>query len=498
MAQYRLAVQTIQRGLGRSAVAAAAYRAGDHLIDERLAMEFDFSAKDGIEHAEIITPQGAPAAYSNREVLWNAVEAAERRKDAVPAQEILLSLPHELSFAQRRELVREWVKEHLVAHGMIADVAMHRPGKEGDQRNFHAHVLVTTREVGPEGLGKKNRDWHHASFVPRLRSSWAEVQNKHLREHLGPNAPQVSHLSLADQGLDRAPTVHLGPTATALERKQIASERGEHNRDVKARNTKAHEVQTALDETIDRVAAARPRVEVTVEKLIEGARSLRADMMSERDSWKAEKEGLKAPPVPTARQIERELTSGAVAARNRARARFLAIQERVKETRSKRLQLVQWIRNPARMIWAKHAELNAIAKARQELKRAEAVLTVRQAWARSEKGQAYIVARRQPALEKAVDVTREKRTLERKIKRMDKRIATATRTYNDLRVAHELGISSLRVPRSSPDATRFMRDVGQPTRAVLQQFPAQERAAAIDRINRGVGRSITQNLGISR
>ena len=110
----------------------------------------------------------------------------------------------------------------------------------------------------------------------------------------------------------------------------------------------------------------------------------------------------------------------------------------------------------------------------------------------------YIAARRQPAVDQASRMATEKRTLDRKIKRMDKRIATATRTFNDLRVAHELGVSSLKVPQSSPDATRFMRDVGQPTRAALQAFPAPERTAAVQRINRGEGRSLSQTLGFTR
>ena len=197
MAQYRLAVQTIQRSMGRSVVAAAAYRSGACLVDDRLAMEFDFAAKDAIEHTEILTPRDAPVAFADRGVLWNAAEMAERRKDAVPAREILISLPHELDFEQRRELVRAFVAEQIVARGMIADIAMHRPGKEGDERNFHAHILVTTRAVGPEGFGGKPEEWWSPKTVREWRAGWAKNQNEHLCRHLGPDAPQVSHLSLS-------------------------------------------------------------------------------------------------------------------------------------------------------------------------------------------------------------------------------------------------------------------------------------------------------------
>jgi hypothetical protein len=173
-----------------------------------------------------------------------------------------------------------------------------------------------------------------------------------------------------------------------------------------------------------------------------------------------------------------------------AKARLARTEERVKSVRSKRLQLVQWVRNPARMIWAKHAELNAIARARAEARRAELGLRVRQEWSRSPQGQAFIAARRQPGLERAAEVTRQRRTLERKIKRADKRIITATRTFNDLRVAQELGQGALRVPTKSPDETRFLRDVGLPAREALQRFPLPARLEAVERLNRNLGRTI--------
>lgn len=490
MASFLCQVQTIQRGLGRSAVAAAAYRSGQALTDDRLAMEFDFSNKDGIEHAEIMAPDDAPQAYRDRAALWNAVEAAERRKDAVPAQEVLLALPHELDFEQRRELVRAFVQEHLVAKGMIADVALHRPGKEGDQRNFHAHIMVTTRRVDRAGFAGKNRDWNHASFIPQLRASWSEIQNRHLRHHLGPDAPQVSHLSLAARGVDRAPTVHLGPAATALERRDIASERGELNRDVRARNDKARDLRRDYQATADRVAKTAPEIEVALPKLVVEAEQVLGKMVAQRTAWAAEREALSTPKIPSAGRVERELTAEAATAKARARAHLQQTEERVKKTRSRRLELVAWVRNPARMIWAKHAELNAIGRARKAYRRAEVGLQVRQDWVRSPKGQAFVAARRQPDLEAAAAVVRQRRTLERKIKRMDNRIGLAGRTISDLRLAHELGQRELRVPNQSPDETRFFRDIGRPAREALQRFPSPVQEQALERLRRGQGRSI--------
>jgi hypothetical protein len=471
-------------------VAAAAYRSGASLTDERLAMEFDFANKDGIEHAEILAPSDAPAAYLERQTLWNAAEAREGRKDAVPARDLLVALPHELDFQQRRELVRAFVKEHLVAKGMIADVAMHRPGKEGDQRNFHAHILVTTRRIGLNGFELKDRSWRTPEQVREWRSGWARIQNEHLLRHLGPDAPQVTHLSLAERGVDRAPTVHMGPSATALERKNMASERGEQNRDVTAHNTKAREIRIDYQATADRIASTAPMISVPLPKLVAGAGKVRDRMVAERDGWAAERAALGAPKIASALQIERELTADAARVRALAKARLARTEERVKSVRSKRLQLVQWVRNPARMIWAKHAELNAIARARAEARRAELGLRVRQEWSRSPQGQAFIAARRQPGLERAAEVTRQRRTLERKIKRADKRIITATRTFNDLRVAQELGQGALRVPTKSPDETRFLRDVGLPAREALQRFPLPARLEAVERLNRNLGRTI--------
>lgn len=494
MASFVCQVQTIQRAAGRSAVAAAAYRAGQSLTDERLAMEFDFAGKAGVEHADIMAPADAPADLRVRETLWNAAEKSERRKDAVPAREILLALPHELDFEQRRALVRAFVAKHVVAHGMIADVAMHQPGKEGDQRNFHAHVLVTTRRVGPEGFGTKEPAWWSPQQVRDWRAGWAEIQNEHLRRHLGPDAPQVSHRSLAEQGIDRTPTQHLGPSATAMERRNQRTDRGDRNRDVDVRNDAASRLRKDYSDTAERLAAAAPKVEAPIDKLVAEAERVRESLLAERAGFEASRQALAGPVVASPRRIEAELLRDDVQARARAEGRLQRTETRVSRIRQQRLSLVRWIRSPGRMIWAKHAELNAIAKARAEARKAALRLQFRQAWLRTPAGQGAIAARRQPDLDRAADAARERRTLVRKIKRMDKRIEGATRTVNDLVVARELGQRQLRVPAHSPDATRFIRDVGAPAREAISRFPVPARKAAIDRLNRGQGRGIIRTL----
>lgn len=494
VASYLCQVQTIQRAAGRSAVAAAAYRSGQSLTDERLAMEFDFAAKEGIELAEILAPADAPAAFQNRETLWNAAEKSEQRKDAVPARELLLALPHELTFEQRRALVREFVAEHIVARGMIADIAFHKPGQEGDQRNFHAHILMTTRRVGPEGFGLKEPAWRTPQQVRDWREAWAEIQNRDLRRHLGPNAPQVSHLSLAEQGVDRVPGEHLGPAATALERRNKRTQKGERNRDVEVRNQAADQSRHDYADTADRIAAKTQRIEAPIGQLVAEAARVRDELMAQRDAWKAEHGALSSPRVRSAAQTEREILAEDLAARAEAGRRLQRTEARVAGVRGKRLQLVAWIRNPARMIWAKHAELNALARARAEARRRELWVEFRQAWLRSEPGQAVIAARRQPGLEAAAETAKTRRTLVRKIKRIDRRIEAAGQTYDALRVAEALGQRQLRVPAQSPDATRFIRDVGEPARAALARYPIQAQQQAIERLNRGRGRDVTRSL----
>jgi len=494
MVSFLCQVQTIQRSEGRSSVAAAAYRSGQRLVDERLAMEFDFSGKAGVEFAEVLTPEGAAAGYKDRQRLWNAAERAEVRKDGVPAREILLALPHELDFEQRRALVRAFVAAHLTEQGMIADVALHAPGAEGDQRNFHAHILVTTRRLGPDGFGPKQMAWRTPQQLRAWREGWAKIQNEHLRRHLGPDAPQVSHLSLSEQGIAREPTEHLGPAATALERQGQRTDRGERNRDVEAQNGEADRSRQAFSRTADRLAAKAPVIEAPIESLVQEARRVRASLEGERDAWTRERAALLVARAPTETQVERSLVETDRSDLARARRLRRAVEQRVARIRSRRLGLARWIRNPARMIWARHAELNAISRARRTEREAELRLRLRQAWLGSAEGRGLVAARRQPGLDAAVEASRQRRTLERKIKRMERRIAAASETLAALRVAQDLGQTHLKVPAYSPDATRFIRDVGQPAREAVAHYPVQARIQAIERLNRGQRRTIAQTL----
>lgn len=213
MAIYHFDASMISRSKGRSATAASAYRAAERVVDWRTGEVHDYTRKHGVEHSEILAPAHAPDWARDRSALWNAVEQTERRKDAQVSREVRVALPSELSPGQNRDLVRGFVQAQFVARGMVADIALHAPGREGDQRNHHAHIMLTTREIGPEGFGAKNRDWNAKELLVDWRSSWAEHVNQTL-ERCNVHE-RVDHRTLEAQ------------RAEALERASVAERRGD-------------------------------------------------------------------------------------------------------------------------------------------------------------------------------------------------------------------------------------------------------------------------------
>ena len=152
MAIYHLSMKIISRSNGYSAVASAAYRSGSLMLDERTGLTHDYTRKSGVAEAVILTPATAPAWCTNRAELWNAVEKAERRKNSQLAREIELAIPRELPQDAARETVLAFVRENFVSQGMIADVAFHHM----DKTNPHAHIMLTTRAVGPAGSAERS------------------------------------------------------------------------------------------------------------------------------------------------------------------------------------------------------------------------------------------------------------------------------------------------------------------------------------------------------
>lgn len=172
MAIYHLHVKVIGRKAGASAVASAAYRSASRLRDHRIDRSHDFSAKRGVVHSEVMLPDEAPDAWSDRERLWNDVEAFEVRKDAQLAREVEFAIPREMSERQGIELARDFVQGQFVDRGMVADLNVHWDIGEDGMPKPHAHVMLTMREVDEDGFGKKQRDWNATQMVERWRERW--------------------------------------------------------------------------------------------------------------------------------------------------------------------------------------------------------------------------------------------------------------------------------------------------------------------------------------
>lgn len=228
MAIYHFSAQMISRSSGRSSTAAAAYRSAERIVDKRQGLEHDYSKRSGVLHTEILLPKGVPDSLGDRAHLWNIVEQIERRKDAQLAREVTVALPHELTDSQRVSLVRSFVQETFVDRGMIADVALHAPGQEGDQRNHHAHIMLTTRSVDGDGFGGKERSWNDKALLAEWREDWADHANAYLRQI--ESVPEIDHRRLEVQREEK------------LEQKDQALERGD--------SKQAHELEieaVALD-----------------------------------------------------------------------------------------------------------------------------------------------------------------------------------------------------------------------------------------------------------
>lgn len=223
MAIYHFSAKMISRASGSSALASAAYRSASRLHDERLDRHHDFSNKAGVAHSEVMLPDGAPERLSDRETLWNEVEAVELRKDAQLAREMEFAIPREMTKEQGIELARDFVRDEFVSRSMIADLNVHWDVRVDGLAKPHAHVMLTTREVGEDGFGAKNRDWNATSLLEKWRERWAEHVNERLAS-LDIDA-RVDHRSLERQGIELEPQHKIGPAASRMAGQGLESER---------------------------------------------------------------------------------------------------------------------------------------------------------------------------------------------------------------------------------------------------------------------------------
>jgi Ti-type conjugative transfer relaxase TraA len=234
MAIYHFSAKVISRANGSSALAAAAYRSASRLHDQRLDRNHDFSNKAGVVHSEVMLPNGAPEEWFDRETLWNAVEAVEVRKDAQLAREIEFAIPRELDQVEGIRLAREFVAREFVARGMVADLNVHWDVGADGLAKPHAHVMLSTREVGENGFGAKVRDWNRTELLERWREAWAEHVNQRLAE-LDIDV-RIDHRSLDAQGIELEPQNKLGPAASRRAGQGLESERLDDHREIARRN----------------------------------------------------------------------------------------------------------------------------------------------------------------------------------------------------------------------------------------------------------------------
>ena len=325
MAIYHCSIKPISRGAGQSIIAAAAYRHTCKLENSQTGEVYDYSRKRGLEFSGIYLPSGInPSWAQDRKQLWNAAEAAEKRKNACLGREIVLALPDELSAENRRELTEEMARYLADRYGLVVDVAIHRPNHHGDHRNHHAHLLVSSRRIRPEGFGEKARELDDMKVrgpveVEQIREEWARLANRAL-EKAGQQIT-IDHRSFQRQGVNRIPTLHLGASANALERRGIQTRIGDRNRSAQVFNAKVKAVGEL----------ERPRHDPVPEKTQPRPRSLseiRMGMAAFVGNFASHKKN-----VEEAERRKKERRQQEEKRRQEAFARVMAMKKRVPEDR---------------------------------------------------------------------------------------------------------------------------------------------------------------------
>lgn len=244
-----------------SAVAKSAYQSGERLYSDREHRTKKYNKKEGeVVYTEVMLPPHAPPEYADRNTLWNAVEAVEQNWNAQLARRFVITLPMELSLEDNIDLIQEYCRKEFLEKGMIVDLCVHDPPPPG--HNPHAHLLLTMRPIDEKGQwmpkarkeyildenGERIRtakgnwkcrkvrttDWDDRGNAEMWRHDWEVIQNRYLEMANRPE--RVSMKSYERQGIEKVPTVHMGPAAAAMERKGVATDIGNLNRDIRETN----------------------------------------------------------------------------------------------------------------------------------------------------------------------------------------------------------------------------------------------------------------------
>ena len=270
LALFHLNVTQIKRSKGQSAIATAAYRSGEKLYSEYYGETSDYTNKGGVICSEILLPDHAPREYADRQTLWNAVEKAERGKNAQLAYSFDIALQNEFSLDENIDLARQFLLAHFVSRGMVVDFAIHVPDTEpGGIQNPHFHVMAPIRPIEANGKwGLKQRrvyeldedgnyifnavpttDWGSSETLEYWREQWAAMCNARFEEK--GYGERIDHRSYERQGIDLLPTVHEGPAVRQMEAKGIRTDKGEFNRWIKATNSVIRDIKKKIAALLD-------------------------------------------------------------------------------------------------------------------------------------------------------------------------------------------------------------------------------------------------------
>lgn len=258
---FHFSVNIISRGKGKSAVASAAYISGEKIKNEWDGVTHDYTKKQGVICKEIYLPDHAPKEYKDRKTLWNSVELFEKNSNAQLARNFIISLPKELSIEENKNMIEEYIQTNFVKEGMIVDLAIHDESRDGNQ-NIHAHIMTIVRPINEDGTwGQKSKKeyildekgekvlnkngkpktrkvelttWNDKGNVEKWRENFSDLCNEYLAKNK--IEKRVDHRSFKRQGIKQIPTIHLGASASAMERKGIRTEKGDINREIKKQN----------------------------------------------------------------------------------------------------------------------------------------------------------------------------------------------------------------------------------------------------------------------
>ncbi|MGN5980686.1 MobQ family relaxase [Finegoldia magna] len=270
---FHFNISMISRGKSKSAVASAAYISCEKIKNEWDGEVHDYHNKKGLLHSEIFLPEHVPKEFKDRSYLWNSVELNEKASNAQLARNFIIALPKELSFEENKKLITDFIQENFVSKGMIADLAIH-DGNDEENNNIHAHIMTTLRPINEKGewqakskkeyvldeKGEKIKlksgnyktrkieltDWNNKGNAEKWRKNFASLCNQYLEKNH--QEKRVDHRSYKRQGIEEIPTIHMGASASALEKKGIETDKGNINREIKKHNSLVKAIKNKIKE----------------------------------------------------------------------------------------------------------------------------------------------------------------------------------------------------------------------------------------------------------